>query len=378
MPKNRLLTLLLLGGLLARAAWARQEPASPKPAPVPTPAAAPATPAAAAATPEPAETALDEAIAKVSALKSVSASLHQEGKLLGQSFVLDGKYAKDTPDRLYLLLEIKELGDVTGRLLQVSDGQLYWELKQILQGAEVRKYTLPAIMEKLRSPDVDEEIRTRVLDVLGFGGPEALLKGLRKSIGFNQMSREELDGRPVIVIRGTWKDYDSLTAPGQPKIPTNYPVPSYVPNRAAIWLGAEDGWPYKIEMYGQAPSILERRNMPRELGPDGRPIGGALPANDKAPDPSEIRLRYSDVMLNQPIGPEQFAFQPPEGLRVVDGTVELVQDLTRAIMQREAQRKAEAAKLGPELPPVTVPRPPGGDLDTPPKVESLPEPPKAP
>jgi outer membrane lipoprotein-sorting protein len=366
MPKNRLLSVLVLASLTTTPVWARQDPANPSPVTTPTPATA---------EPTEAEKALDAAIARIAALDSVSASLHQEGKLLGQSFVLTGKYAKASNDRVYLLLEIAELGDVSGRILQVSDGQVYWDLKQILQGAEVHKFNLPPIMEKLRSPDVDEEVRNRVIDGLGFGGPEALLKGLRKSIGFNQMSQETLDGRPVTVVRGFWKDYAALTSPDQPKLSPTTPVPAYVPNRAAIWLGTEDGWPYKVELYGQAPSILERQNTPRELSADGRPIGPVPSAADQPP-PSEIRLVYTDVKINQPIGPEQFAFQPPEGLRVVDGTAELLQDLSRAIMQREAQRKAEAAKLGPELPSIPVPTPPT-DLETPPKVESLPEPPKS-
>ena len=76
--------------------------------------------------------------------------------------------------------------------------------------------------------------------------------------------------------------------------------------------------------------MRENRDM-RELGPDGRPVGPAL--NVEAPDPSEIRMTYSNVVLNPQVGIEQFAFEPPDGARVIDETQAIVTDLTAALAQ---------------------------------------------
>ena len=106
----------------------------------------------------------------------------------------------------------------------------------------------------------------------------------------------------------------------------------------------------------------------RELGPDGRPIGPALSV--EAPDPSEIRMIYSNVQLNPQLGIEQFAFEPPDGIRVVDETQAIVSDLTAVLAQRAAARKAEAAKLGPELPTIPIPKPPS-ENEVAPAIEKL-------
>lgn len=360
MLKNRSIPTLAVAGLLPLLAWAQ------------TPAPEPA-PAASAAAPTEAEKVLDAALEKIKALKSVSASVRQEGKMLGQQFQITGRYLKGTPDRIYLLLELSGLGDVTGKMLQVCDGQVLWEYKEVLKTPDIRKRTLAPIFEKLKSPDSDDEIRQQVLNQLGFAGPDALLAGLRQAIEFNQKEEAELDGRKVFIIRGRWKDRATLSGPGQPALPPTGPLPPYVPSLAAVWIGQEDGWPYRVELYGQSPGIMRESREAREIGPDGRPVGPAL--NVETPTPTEIRMVYSDVQLNPELGIEQFAFQPPDGVRVIDETQAIVTDLTAVLAQRAAARKAEAAKLGPELPSIPVPTPPS-ENETPPPVEALPSTPK--
>ena len=66
------------------------------------------------------------------------------------------------------------------------------------------------------------------------------------------------------------------------------PLPPYIPGNVAAWIGQDDGFPYKVEMYGNAPLMLAR---PRKIGPDNKPIGPKPSASPKV-EPSRITLRY--------------------------------------------------------------------------------------
>ena len=47
-------------------------------------------------------------------------------------------------------------------------------------------------------------------------------------------------------------------------------LPPYIPMDGTLYLGKEDGWPYKLVLVGRKPSTVFET---RRLGPDGRPIG---------------------------------------------------------------------------------------------------------
>ena len=266
MLKNRMIPTFVVAGFLPLLAWAQ--------APAPEPAATPSTEA---------ELILDAAIEKVKALKSVTADFEQNGQLLGQDFKITGRYVKDQPDRLFLQLELTGLGNVTGKMLQVSDGQVMWDYKEVLNSPDVRKRSLGPIKEQLQSPDADAEIRDQVLSQLGFGGPDALLVGLRKSIAFNQKSEVEVDGKKMYLIRGRWKDRDTLTGPGQPALPHRAtPALRSQPGRRMARPGR------RMALQGRALRAVAgthaRESRHAGTGARRTPVGPAL--NVEAPDPA--------------------------------------------------------------------------------------------
>lgn len=367
MPPKRTLAALAGAIALPLIAWA-QDPKAPAPPPQ-TPAAsgAPlsATPPAAEkekekAPPTEAEQALDEAIAKLKAVESLSADVEQSVRMLDQRFKVSGQYLRAPGYRTYLLLEVSGLGDVKGTMLQVCDGETMWEYKRVLEQPSLSKRTMAPILELLARPEADPELREQVLMRLGFPGPDALLAGLRAACEFNQKEEKALNGKKVWVIRGRWKDTSRLTSPDQPPIPNNVGLPPYVPSLVYVWLGQEDGWPYQVELSGRALTMMEMQKDTRELDASGRPIGRKAPQSRA--DPTEIVLRFSQVALGETPGNERFFFQPPSdpNLRIVDETAQITNELTTFLSQRAAQRKAEAAKEG------------GGDL---PKAIDVPTPP---
>src|SRR5262245_23694810 len=121
MPNIRLtraLVLTLVAGLTLGLTAIAQTPA---------PSSSPAPPAA---PPTEAEALLDAAIAKVKALKSVSAQIKEHVKMLGQEFDLQGRYLKSAENRVYLMLNVVGLGDSAGSSLQVCDGTTLYEVQK--------------------------------------------------------------------------------------------------------------------------------------------------------------------------------------------------------------------------------------------------------
>lgn len=310
---------------------------------------------------------LDEAVKKVGELKAVSADVTQYVEMLGQKFDLKGQYLKAPGYRVYLKLSVNGLGDTAGTMLQICDGQLLWDYQQVLTNKFYSRLDVSKVLKKLEAPEFGAETRKKVLDQIGFAGPEALLIGLRESLKFDRKEADKLDGKDVWVLRGEWKDLARLRGPNQPQFQPNSPLPAYVPSFATVWLGQDDGWPYKVQLEGRVPSVLEET---RQLGPDGKPIGakGAAPKVQ----PSKLLLLYTNVKLNPDLKPETFAFQAPPETPVMDLTDQFLLSLEQGAAALQAEQKKAAASKETELPQaIPVPKPdnlvppPGGAISPP-------------
>jgi outer membrane lipoprotein-sorting protein len=398
MSKNRIipvLGLIAMGPLLVWAQAPGVNPTSPVPAPAaPTVAQppsgltpAPTLPAAgaapgltppdgAAATPavEPpteAELALDDAIKKLQALTSVSADLVQTVQMLGQRFELRGQYAKAPNYRTYLKLVLSGLGDSPGTMQQVCDGTTLWDFQQLLNDRGYQRTDIGKVLKKMDTLDLDAEIRKQVLDHFGFAGPEALLMGLRKAVRFDRKEAGELDGKQVWVLRGKWKDLQAITGSNQPPFPATAPLPPYIPSIVAVWIGQDDGWPYKTQFEGRVPSVLDVSES-RQLDLNNRPIGRKSAATKV--DPSHLLLVYQNVKLNPSLQSDLFFFELPPGVQPRDETDQILIRLEQTAAVIAEQKKADAAREGADVSqPIRVP---GPASDTPPPIERINPPPK--
>jgi len=284
--------------------------------------------------------------------------------MLGQKFEIKGTYLKSRENRVYLKLAVSGLGDASATTLQACDGTTLWDFRQVLDTQTYRKYSIGPIFKKLADPTFDPSLREQVVSRMGFSGPDVLLAGLRKKVAFNQKAEEMLDGKKVWVVRGEWKDRAGLVGPNQQPLPPTVPLPPYIPANVAAWIGQDDGFPYKVEMYGNVPSMLQGDN--RRLALDGKPIG-PKPTAAKV-EPSRIVLVYTDVKLNPEIKPELFGWQPPADAKgVVDETEPFLADLDQAIQYETARKKAEAAKSAEPLLPEGIAVPKALEPAAPPK-----------
>lgn len=351
MPKNRIFPAVAILAAIPLAAWA-QTPSAPAPGSPTAAGAAPAgsveaakAQAAAAAAQPPSEAekeatkALDDAIAKIGKLNSVSADVAQRVDMLEQKFTIEGRYLKGPERRIYLQLKVAGLPDSTGQMLQVCDGTTLWDYQQVLESQTYGKIEIGQVFERLKSPDLDEEFRGQVTNQLGFAGPDELLRGLRKSVKFDQSVDDKLDGNDVVLLTGEWKSRDGLVGPNQQPLPPLAPLPAYVPSLVKVWIGKENGWPYKVRLVGRVPNTLFDT---RKIGPDGKRIGSLN--SIQTVRPTEIEIVYSNVKLNPELKADEFVFTPPQNAKVEDRTQLLVGMLDQAIQFKAAAKKAEAAK----------------------------------
>jgi outer membrane lipoprotein-sorting protein len=368
MPNIRILPVLTALALIPLWAGAQAQTPAPVPAPVSSPETAPpaatpagpttpgaspvATPGPAGAipttpAPEPeteAEKTIAAAIQKIRALTSVSAVLTETVEMLKVKFAINGRYLKAPGNRFRLELSVDDRlpGAEKSTMLQNSDGVWLWDYQKVLDSRDYRKMKIDRILEKLKSSEFDEAFRDQITVQLGFAGPEALLLNLKKVVKFDQKTAETLDGKPVWLVAGMWRSREGLLGPNQQPLPPTGPLPPYVPDLVKVWIGQDDGWPYRVELLGRAPSVVYQDT--RRVGPDGRPIGSRNAFNIQKVEPTTIVLVYSDVKLNPTIEDKDFAFTAPADARVNDSTEIILNGLEQNLQMRAAQKKAEAAK----------------------------------
>jgi hypothetical protein len=227
------------------------------------------------------------------------------------------------------------------------------------------------ILRKVDSPDFNAELRKQALQRIGFTGAESLLVGLRNALKFYHKEADTVEGKAVWLLRGEWKDMAALAGGMQQPMNPNAPLPPYIPSLAQVWVGQEDGWPYRVWLEGRQPSILEDV---REVGIDGKKLGAKGSA--KRVDVSKILLNYSNVKLDSELDKNTFAFTAPADAPVLDGTEQFLLSLEQASAALQAEKRSAAAKeseparsaappsLAPEIP-STIPNPP--EKGSPPK-----------
>ncbi|CAN5757724.1 hypothetical protein BH23PLA1_BH23PLA1_40480 [soil metagenome] len=359
MPTNRTLIALAVAAILPLWVLA-QEPTAP---PAGTEGAEPPTEA---------ESLLDQAIIKLKQLETAQADLRQDVEMLGQQFAVVGRYEKAPGRRLRMELQVQGLPASSGNMKQVSDGKTLWDYFEILDQQYYSRLDLTQVFQKLDDPVFDELTRAVFMDQLGMSGPDSLLQGLRQAARFVQSPEvAELDGRAVHILRGEWKDMSVMGAPSGPAPGPMALLPAYIPRLVEVWVGQEDGWPYKVVLQGKKRPIIAQKQQFR-IGHDGRPQGPALSTDDEPP--SKFILTYSNVDLDPHFGPNAFDFRPPADVRVEDTTGDRIAQLEQFAQILSAQQTSEAARedtlldgairvppLGPEPEPLGSP-----PRDTPP------------
>lgn len=304
-----------------------------------------------------AEKRLDAQIEKLRKIKNVSAEIVERVHMLGQSFEVRGEYVKSGDKLFRLELNLSGLGDTTGTMIQVSDGNTIWDFHKVVEtssntelAVSYRKRDIMPILQKIDDPAFDPAKRAEIKPKLGLAGPEALLEGLRRDVRFNTVDEDTFESRPVLIFRGMWSDRSKLALNVMPGAKPDAPLPDYVPTAVTLWVGKDDGWPYQVRLSGRKRTDLEieQDDQKANTGVDGRPLGGRAVTKDQI-QPTEILLAYTNVNFNPKTDPAKFAFEVPsdKAALVRDETEYLASLFAQMLQERTDRQKAEEAQEPP-------------------------------
>jgi len=225
---------------------------------------------------------------------SVQARLVETVSLLDHSFKAEGRYLQSSlqSNHWFVRLELTmKIGDRTGTLLEVCDGDILWTRHQVGAEPTITRRNVTQIVDAARKNGMSEN--ALVAD-LGLGGLPALLASLEQNMEFRGQKQDTLRERHVIVIQGSWNN-DLLTQwLGPQKEGETPPLPAFIPDLTRLALDAETGFPLQIQYLKRIPNRSVLRPM--------------------------LTLDFLDVVLDQPIDKNEFVFVPPDRTQPVEVT----------------------------------------------------------
>ena len=240
---------------------------------------------------------LQTAIQTLLSHRSVSAEIRSTVSLFDQQLIGSGIYleqgqAENRQSRLELTL--KGADDQKSSLVQVVDGRFLWTYRKVLDKAELRQVDIGRVYHVMERSNKAPLADTRALP--GLGGLPRLLQNLDASFDFTsaelglwgkrKLRVWQLEGhwKPEALARVLPKQKEALSA-GKPVDLAQ--LPPHLPDRVSLLLGQADHFPYRIEYHRGSPL--------RE---------------DKSPRPPLVDMELFQPVINAPIDPHRFIYNP--------------------------------------------------------------------
>ncbi len=247
------------------------------------------------------QTLLEQAVRALEAHGSISAGIRQQVHLFDKQLVGSGSYLElRQPGVPLIRLELRiEMGDDISSLLQVCDGHYLWTYHQLSE-TEKEKGTLTRIdaVRALRGLEQAGAMPNRDPALLpGLGGLSKLLRALNANFQFTsvqdgkikQLAVWRLEGgwQPAVLARLLPKQREAIL---QGKAADVSRLAEHLPDQVVVFLGKEDGFPYRIEY---------RRNLPKGTDSSEGERSRAL-----------VTMELLDPAFNVPIEPTRFLYSP--------------------------------------------------------------------
>jgi hypothetical protein len=296
------LTALMIGwlaaGLEVTAGAALGQDASPPPLPT---------------TPGGAQSVLQQAIIAVESLSSVSAQVRHRADLLGNQLVGVGSYceqrgAKGLELRLELVFQLGENNKST--LTQVCSGQYLWICRD---KDPPRRIDLARVYKEVGEKGGFAR-PGKIGNWPGLGGLPRLLRGLNANFDFTLIEETRLDGQlPAYRLQGDWRQEKlSKTPPGPQGSPrAGTPVdldrlPQHLPHYVVLYLEKQGLFLRRIEYWRRPPAKAREQGTQK--------------------DRAIVSMDLFDVVLNAPINPTRFQFDPGDA-KPIDQTNAFLEEL---------------------------------------------------
>ncbi|HUE13589.1 MAG TPA: hypothetical protein VMR25_05455, partial [Planctomycetaceae bacterium] len=231
-----------------------------------------------------------------SGVRSIKSRIIERVSIGGRRFRLEGAYLQGSD--LRVKLEFKVLPDeaeqgIEGSFLEVCDGTILWTRHQIGSQTRVTRRDVRQILNASKSGGEPNLLAVE----LGLGGLPALLASLERSMKFDSLTQEEVNGKKFVVIAGAWND----AALQMFKSTTGGRQTAHIPDAVRIYFEPEILFPRRIDFLKKHTS----------------------------PDETEVlvELDFLDIVINAALDEHQFEFTPPNGIRTVDVTNDYLRQL---------------------------------------------------
>lgn len=245
---------------------------------------------------DPATLILETSRERMISYESIRAQIVQTVALDGHRFRLKGTYLQGANLQLRLDCQV-QVGSTTGKMTEVSDGQILWTWQQIGDEQRVTRRNVRQIERAASSAGMTTQ--NLLLAELGFGGLPAMIASLQKSFQFDRVVEQDVDGLRFVVMDGVWQPEIATRVGGSPQAR----MPDHIPDR--------------VRIYFQKDKLFPRRILYLKLGSKPnryRPL---------------VSLDFVNVVWDGPLDETAFEFTPPEDVRREDITQEYIRKFTR-------------------------------------------------
>ena len=230
---------------------------------------------------------------------SVKADVEHTVSIGTQQFRATGRYLS-SGSKLRLEYTVKPDQGADGSLIEVCDGKQLWSLMTLGGTKRVTHRDVQQIKAAITSvksvPDAE------LTSELGLGGLSGLFASLERTMTFDQMKQEEVEGRSRTVIQGQWKS----TVASRWKRKADDPLPVYIPDMVRIIVDSTTLFPERI-VYLKKQTEKDKKGY-RVL----------------------VSFQFQNVELDATIDDQEFTFVPPEDVVPEDVTRQFLDRITKS------------------------------------------------
>ncbi|OYW15575.1 MAG: hypothetical protein B7Z55_14980 [Planctomycetales bacterium 12-60-4] len=223
---------------------------------------------------------IKQAHAQLLSRRSIRAELTEVATLTEPPLHMTGRYVS-AGLKLRLEYQVQLAGGVTGSLTEVCDGERLWSLMQLPGSQRVTRRDVRQILVAAERAKTQPN-RAAAVD-LALGGLPALITSLQRSMSFEDVKDDQLDGQPVLLLTGRWTTELAKQLGGDAQSPR---FPDHIPDACRLTLAADNLFPLRLSYFKRQEKGL------RML----------------------LDLRFRNITLDGPVDENEFRFTPPEPL----------------------------------------------------------------
>ena len=230
---------------------------------------------------------------------SVKADVEHIVSIGTQQFRATGRYL-NSGSKLRLEYTVKPDQGADGALIEVCDGKQLWSLMTLGGTKRVTHRDVQQIKAAIASvksvPDAE------LTAELGLGGLSGLFASLERTMTFDAMKQEEVEGHSSTVVQGQWKS----TVASRWKRKADDPLPVYIPDMVRIIVDSATLFPERI-VYLKKQTDKDKKGY-RTL----------------------VSFQFKNVELDTMIDEQEFTFDPPQDVDPEDVTRQYLDRITKS------------------------------------------------